>query len=90
MPHPTHPRARGELAPISALVSPGMEVGVGGLSTWLLELKLRVMLKIGCLQRITDISLLPALSFSLYNYAVLSDTSGVFGTSHAARMGSAP
>lgn len=34
-----------------------MEVRVGGLSTWLLELKLRVMLKIGCLQRITNISL---------------------------------
>lgn len=30
---------------------------MGGLSIWLLELKLQVPLKIGCLQRITNISL---------------------------------
>lgn len=78
---PTHGLV-GELLPVSAFVSPGMEAGAGGLSTWLPELQLRVTLTIGCLQCITNLSLLPALSFSLYNYAVLSGVSGVFETSH--------
>jgi hypothetical protein len=36
----------GELAPTSAFVAPGLEAGMGSLSTWLLELTLWVMLKI--------------------------------------------
>lgn len=80
MPRLTHLGAQGELAPISALVSPGMEVGAGSLSTRLLELKLQVTLEIGCLQHITNISLSPALSC---NYAVLSDISGAVGTQAA-------
>lgn len=62
MPRLTHLGAQGELAPISALVSPGMEVGAGSLSTRLLELKLQVTLEIGCLQHITNISLSRRLS----------------------------
>lgn len=50
------PRPPGALPLVSAFVSPGMEVG-GGLSAWLLGLTLRVTLNIGCLQRITNLSL---------------------------------
>lgn len=70
-------RAVGGLLLVSAFVSPGMEVGAGGLSTWLPELRLQVTLKTGCLQCITHLSLLPARSFSLSNYAVLSWVWGV-------------
>lgn len=68
-------------APVSAFVSPGMEVG-GGLSAWLLGLTLRVTLNIGCLQH-TQISPLPALLFFLSNYAPLSDVSGTFSLLHS-------
>lgn len=40
-----------ELPPVSAFVSPGMEVGAGGLSTWLPERRLQVTLKTGCLHK---------------------------------------
>lgn len=72
------PRACGELLLVSAFVSPGMEVGVGGgLSAWLPEPRLQVTLKPECLQCITSLSLLPARSFSSSNYAVLSGVWGV-------------
>lgn len=46
LPHTPHLWAHGGLAPTSAFVVPGMEAGAGGLSTWLLELTLQVMLNI--------------------------------------------
>ena len=75
-----HPQACGEPLPVSAFVSPGMEAGAGGLSTWLPERKLRVTPKIGCLQCITNLSC--RLSHFLCLTMQFSGVSGVFETSH--------
>lgn len=55
------PGASGDLAPIPALVWPGMEVRAGCLCSRLLEPKLRVTLQSGRLQHIANISFLRAL-----------------------------
>lgn len=68
-----------ELVPTSAFVAPGMEAGRRRVP-WLLELTLRVTLKIRDVYSASCVSSSLAL-LSLYNYAVLlSNTPGAFET----------
>lgn len=73
----------GELAPTSAFAVPGMEAGAGGLSTWLLELTLQVMLNI---QDVYSANMSPShwLSFPRITMQFFFCISGVFETAQPA------
>lgn len=83
LPHVPHLWAHGELAPTSAFAVPGMEAGAGGLSTWLLELTLQVMLNI---QDVYSANMSPShwLSFPRITMQFFSCISGVFETAQPA------
>lgn len=68
----------GELAHTSAFIVPGMEAGAGGLSTWLLELTLQVMLNI---QDVYSANMSPShwLSLPCITMQFFSCISGVLG-----------